>query len=366
MKKMIQTVLLTGALLLPRFCAAQAQPESKLSGPTLGLMFDAASASVRPILGIPGAATLGAPLSPGFAIAQAFVAPGGAHALAIEKQGFRLALVRASGAVVRNLTPAMVEAPDLIEFSPLGDTAAVYYRTSERLFVLTGLNGQSPRVVQADASTLPSAPHRIAVSEDATALLLAVPGNNAAALYFLPNVAPASRPADRGGMAPGAGSSSGSAVARRIGNFQSVSALRFAGASHDALVAEGSTNTVYAILDAPGAAQVSAIGSARDGLSNPVAVESLDTRRVLVANAGSNKLTMLYREGNSAESIACGCSPAVLHKLAGNSIYRLTVPSNGPLWVLDAGSSEARVLAVPPDRSQASTLAAVTAEGARR
>ena len=371
MRTIMQSVLLTCMLLLPRVCAAQGQSGSTLSGPTMGLMFDSAAAVIRPILGIPGAATLGTPLDPGFAFAQVVVAPGGEFALVVEKHGFRMAIVRASGEVVRNLTPAMSEAPDLIEFSPGGASAAVYYRISGRLLVLTGLNGPTPRVGQADTSTLPAPPSLLAVSEDASSLLLTVSTADTAAVYLLPNAPSATRQTSLkgfGGMVSGADAASEApavtGVARRVGNFRSITALRFAGSGHDAIVAEGTTNTVYLIQNASGAAQISALGSAGDGLSRPVAIEALDARRVLVANAGSDKLTMLYRDGTPSESIACGCSAVVLHQLAGTSVYRLTEPSNGPMWLLDAGGREARILAVPPDHSQ--TASTTVVEGAQR
>jgi len=113
------------------------------------------------------------------------------------------------------------------------------------------------------------------------------------------------------------------AVAQKVGTFQSVSALRFAGGSSDALVSDGAANAAYLIQNASGAAQTTALGSAQDGLSRPVAIEAMDARRVLVANAGANKLTILYRDGTPALSISCGCSPVVLYQLSGSSVYRL-------------------------------------------
>ena len=371
MRKIMQTALLTGVLLLPRLCAAQGQPGSTLIGPSLGLMFDSASAEIRPILGIPGAATLGAPLDAGFAVGQAVVAPRGDFALVVAKDDSSLAVVSASGGVLRNFAPAMGEAPDLISFSPGGSSAALYYRASRRLVVLTGLRSQTPQAVEADASSLPAAPSLIAVKEDAAALLLAVPLGEATGLYLLPN-----RPQAARSMSPketaaaalrselSAVSSPAHAVAQKVGSFQSVSALRFAAAGSDAFVADSAANAVYLVENASGAAHIAALGAARDGLFQPVAIETLDAKRVLVANAGAKTLTILYRDGSPVTSIQCGCSPTVLHQLSGNSVYRLTEPSQEPLWLLDAGGDELRIVAVPPDRSQSAPAAA--AEGAQR
>lgn len=334
MRTLINKTILTGMLLMPCVCAAQGTSGYALNGPSLGLMVEPASAAIRPILGVPGAATLGARLSPGFALDRAVVAPGGDFALALAKNDFRLAAIRAGGGAPQWLAPATGEAPDLIAFSPRGGAAALYYRTSGHLVLLSGLRTQAPQVLTVDPSSIPAAPTHVAVSEDAASLLLALPEGDAAALYFL----------------PAAGAASG--FARRLGTFQSVSELRFAGTSSDALLADGTANAVYLIQDVPGAAQIGALGSDRDGLSQPEAMDALDARRVLVVNAGNRNLTMLFRDGTPAASIQCGCTPAVLERLSGNSVYRLTAPSKEPMWLFDGGGAEARILAVPPDPAQ--------------
>ncbi len=334
MRTLMKKTIFAGALLLPCLCAAQGTSGYTLNGPSLGLMVEPVSAAIRPILGMPGAATLGVPLSPGFPVDRAVVAPGGDFALALARTDFRLAAVRVGGGAAEWLAPATAEAPDLIAFSPRGSSAALYYRTSGRLVLLSGLRTRSPQVVTVDPASIPASPNQLAVSEDAASLLLALPEGDAAALYYLPVVR------------------ASAGFARRLGTFQSVSGLRFAGTSSDALLADGKANTVYVIQNVPGAAHISALGSARDGLSQPEAMDALDARRVLVVNAGAQGLTMLFRDGTPAASIQCGCTPAVLEQLSGNSVYRLTAPSQEPMWLFDGSGTETRILAVPPDPPQ--------------
>jgi hypothetical protein len=376
MRTIMQTALLTGALLLPRVCPAQGQSGQSgyaLNGPSLGLMFDSASAAIRPILGIPGAATLGTPLSTGFAIGQAVVAPGGDFALVVAKDDFHLAVVRATGGAVQNLAPVMGGAPDFIALSPRGRSAALYYHASGRVLVLAGLRDQAPRTALVNTSTLRAAPSHVAVSEDGASLLLSVSEGDAAGLYYLPGYLPAEGSIGPKDVVPAAtthprdlqsAASAGAGFARSVGNFQSVSGLRFAGSGSDALIADGVANAVYLIQDVSGSQHISMLGSAQDGLSQPVAIEAMDAGGVLVANAGTRRLTMLYRDGTPAVSIPCGCAPSVLHQLAGNSVYRLTEPSKEPMWLLDAGGPELRIVAVPPDRSQTEPVAG--AKGAQQ
>lgn len=367
MRTNMKTMLVVGALLLPGLCPAQGISGYGLNGPSLGIIFDPHTAALRPILGIPGAATLGRPLISGFTVSRAFVAPGGDFALVVARDNARLVVLPAAGGAARWLTSASHERPDLVEFSPRGGSAAIYYRASGRLMVFSGLRDDTPRLVAVDTSSITGAPSQVAVSEDGGSLLLAVPEGGAAALYYLP-VARATNQRDAHGRAlPGdaaTGVTSDSVFARRLGSFQSVSGLKFAGNSADGLVADGKAGSAYLIQDVPGVAHISALGTQQDGLAEPAAIEAMDARRILVADSAGGKLTILYRDATPAVSIQCECTPAGLYRLPGNSVYRLTNPSNEPMWLLDAGGSEARIVAVPPGPSE--RAAAVNAEGAQR
>jgi hypothetical protein len=170
------------------------------------------------------------------------------------------------------------------------------------------------------------------VSEDGKSLLLATAESTSTALYYLPV--------------------SGSGAARRLGTFASAAALRFAGTGNDALVADRTADTVYLIQDVPGNAQIAALGTAQDGLSQPEALDAMDARRVLVLNGGAHNLTMLFRDGSPAQSVQCNCTPNALQQMPGNSVYRLTEAAHQPLWILDGSKEEGRFLAVPPDPPQ--------------
>jgi len=368
MRNHFWTIGVAGALLLPCLCAAQGTaPVYAMNGPSLGLVFDSESTMIRPILGIPGAATLGPALNPGFTVEEAFTAPGGDFVLAVSKDDRRVAAVSAGGAV-HWLTPATAEAPGTIEFSPDGSAAALYYRGSARLLVTTGLRGATPQVATVDPASVPGAPALVALSDDAASLLLAIPEGGDTALYYLPVNSAASATVRTGGVRSASSTPQPRAhnpFARRLGTFQSIAALRFVGSSSDALLADSKANAVYFIQSSSGAAQISAIGTATDGLAQPAAVDALDARRILVANAGTASLTILSRDGAPAISIPCASTPARLMRLPGNAVYRLTDLSKDPVWVLDASGAEPRILAVPPDPAQ-DTATAAAAKGARQ
>ena len=89
------------------------------------------------------------------------------------------------------------------------------------------------------------------------------------------------------------------------------------------------------------------IASGRDGLGAPIAVESDSAGRIFVADQAGN-VTILDRSHGSVVSLPCGCTPTGLFRLSGTATFRLTEPSDGPMWVLDASGADARIVAVPP------------------
>jgi hypothetical protein len=352
MQRFAKLVITFGGLLPPCLFAAQA-PGYAVSGPTLGLVADPAASSIRPILGIPGAATWGAPLAVDFATVRTAVAPGGDFALLVAREDYRLAIVRAAGGAAEwlQVEPAGA-APDTVSFSPRGRSVALYYRTARRLVVLNGMRDGTVQASEVDMAELPDPVGLLAVSEDGLSLLAAIQEGDSTAVYHL-SAAPAPRQAGLTAESTDENSATPAAIpagtpARRLAVFGTVSALEFVGESLDALVADAGANAVYLMRDASGAAQTVLLGSERDGLSKPVSVKVLDGRRVLVANGASGNITILYRDGASPSSIPCDCSLAGLSPLGG-AVFRLTEPSAEPLLLLDAGGVEPRIVVVPPE-----------------
>jgi hypothetical protein len=125
-------LLVAGALigLLP----AQENP---LSGPMEGFAFDAATKSLRPILGSLGSASLGAPIFGG--VTYASVAPHQNYALAF--QGDHCVLVSAMGSDQVSILKldGSFTVPEGVAWSGDGSTAILFSRTENWLQVLSGL-----------------------------------------------------------------------------------------------------------------------------------------------------------------------------------------------------------------------------------
>jgi hypothetical protein len=362
MQRLARLGVTFGVLLLPCIWAVQA-PDYAVSGPSLGLVASHTAGTIRPILGVPGAAMWGAPLAVDFATTRTAVAPGGDFALVVASEDFRLARVRATGGAPEWLpVEATGSAPDVVTFSPRGRSAVMYYQASGRLVVLSGLRDQTAQAIEVDTSSLPAAAKLLAVSEDGSSLLAAVQEGEATAVYFLTAAPAATRtrlsPASVDESEGGPETPPSGASARLLTVFGAVTALEFVGDSLDALVADASANSIYMLAGVGGAAQTVLLGSAREGVANPLSVKAPDDKRVLVANAGTGVITVLYRDGTSPLSIPCGCTLTGLDLLAGGGVYRLTEPSPEPLLLLDASGLEPRLVVVPPERTQPETAPA--------
>ena len=110
----------TLVLLAAAGCAGE---NSQLSGPVSGYVFDGARREVRPILGIPGASTIGEALDFGFAVSAAYVAPRQDAALVTAADGTVHLFQIQSGSAVELVLNGFATAPERVVFSS-SDTAA--------------------------------------------------------------------------------------------------------------------------------------------------------------------------------------------------------------------------------------------------
>jgi hypothetical protein len=301
---------------------AAAQTGTALSGPTMGLVFDSSQSALRPIRGIPGAATLGDPLNLGFALAAATVSPRQDFALALRADDSSLVLVRAGRSVA---IPKTRPAPALMVFNNAGTAAALYDSGAGRVQILTGLPDAAAVQSDVDISALAGPVAALAVDDAGTSLFLAAGAAETVALYRIAM----------------------DGASQFLASFRSVAALRLSATGREALLADSAAGAVYAIRDLQGAGRVETVVSGRDGLGAPIAVESDSAGRIFVADRAGN-LTILDRARGSVLSLPCGCAPTGLFRLSGTATFRLTEPSHAPMWVLDASGADPRSVAIPP------------------
>lgn len=295
-----------------------------LDGPRLGIMFDPAKKVLRPILGVPGAATLGQPLQLGVEFDTAAVSPLQDYVILTTGEPRTVELLTLGHLPLAPRPIHGVErAPDLITFSRGGGSAALYHKYRGLIQVITGLR-TSPRVSAELYLSGRSQPTALAVSEDGGAVLAGVDHS----VYWV----------------------SPSGEVPLIKGLSKITAIAFT-VGHTALVADGVKNEIYSVHAATTAANVEVVAGSKEGIHNPIALAfSRDNRHAFVANAKSGGIVKLdLQEKSAVEKISCGCGPAVLERLGADDVFRLTAASERPIWVLDAAGQKPRVVFVPVD-----------------
>lgn len=320
--------IIIGVLLAAALCAAQ-DTTARISGPVLGYVLEPETLGVRPVFGMPGAATLGPRLDLGADLDRAAIAQQAGYVLGAAGLERRVRLYRNLGGEISSTPLAEVPpGPERILLSPVGSAAALVYGPADPVAVLTGLPG-APEVRHA---ALPAGSRLWAVSDDGASLLISTPAGDAEAVHLVDA---------EGGL-------------RFLISAGKTEAGAFLPGSPDAVVADSSLNRVWW---ARGAGDVIPLAGEREGISGPVAVSvSRDSRRVVVANAATATVAVLDLSGGPASLVACQCQLTGLERLAGNAVFRLSDLSGEPLWVFDGDAPEARVVFVPPLTRQAEAL----------
>ena len=294
---------------------------ASIQGPELGLVFDSAKGELRQILGIPGAAVLGRPMALGVAVRKVAVSPLGDYVLAIGGE-HNDAMVFAVG---RN--PLVVSGADRgaeqIALSVGGKSAALYYKQTNRIEVVAGFPGE-PKVTAEYSLSSGQTLTAMAISDDGKMVLAAAGGR-----VFQVTT---------GGETP---------VAGDLGRVVSIT-IPTAG---EAFIADNARNEILRVKGIGAGIETDVVAGSKNGINSPVAVAvARDGSRAFVANAKPGTVSIIDLRGEAAvKTVDCACKPTGLDRLAGNEVFRLTEFSKQPIWTVDAGGTEARVLFVPAE-----------------
>jgi hypothetical protein len=313
-------------LLLTGLNKGEPRSPVKVGAPVLGFVFDREAAGLRPIVGVPGAATIAAPLDLGITISFAVVSPQQDFALALAGEDNHIVGLGLgpAGIVVRSITGLSPQA-DKIAFGPAGKSAALFYSAERRIAILTGLPNSPNVVSNIDVSTLAGTLTALAVRDDGATVLVGLSEGETGSLFRI----------DRDGNP------------LLLSILRYPSAIQFLHKGKDAIVADREDNKIYRIVDVPGNAQVIFMASEREEISTPIDFGvSADDSHVLIANSGTG-ITVLPLPGGAPESYSIEGGPSGLHRLRGNSVFLLTEPSQDPLLIFDGDSARPRIVIVP-------------------
>jgi hypothetical protein len=302
-------------LCFPVILAAQS-----IAVPHSGLIFDSSSKVFRPILGVPGAAIMGAVLDIHGEMHTVAACSQQQFALVASGREGGVTLIHLDTLKTSAIAPALLDTPDQIQLSAGCSAAAIYSAAANRLQVLTGLPAKP--VIAADLTLdLPAAVSSLAVSDDGLIVIAAVPGK---AVYLVP--------------------AAGRVVALQSIERDAVVAMH---GTQDAIVADQFSNSVTLIANAAGSPASTVLAGPDAGIDVPSGVW-FDTRsqNVVVANSGNGKIALLPLAGGTADLIACECQLGGLSPLTDRT-YELPSPSaSQPLRMLDLSSSPPRVVFV--------------------
>jgi hypothetical protein len=313
MKLLAIALLATPALLLAQTSGAA----GRFSGPVLGFVPGWNPTELQPILGVPGAARLGNPISLPNSVTQTFLAPGHWYALAAQGTSAPIAIVRLRGTAGIEQHPALTPLasamahPDLVAFSPGGAVAALYSQQSGRLQVFAGLP-DSPRLAS-DISNIEVAgiARALAISDDAQALLIA---DASGEVYTLsPNQALVS-----------------------IYHSTQVSALAFASQSHDAIVCDPVLGSAAALhLLAANAGVQTLQPPSTDGCQPQAAASTADGSTILIACPAQHLIWSVDRASGATNSYKVSGSPSALDNVGARDAFLMSpADEGGTRWLI--------------------------------
>ncbi|MBI2680405.1 MAG: hypothetical protein HYX25_05285 [Candidatus Solibacter usitatus] len=319
-------VTAVGALTL----STAAAQSPRMRGALSGFVFDPDARGVRPLLGIPGAATMGDPLLAGVDLQNAAVSPDGDYALAITNDGRGLlAILQLSGNTSVRALGAETAAGDTIELSPLGTYAVLYHHATQSLQVVKGLPGAPSLGQRMDVARHGGPLSAFAINDQGTVLMAAPAGQVGQVYVFASDGEP-----------------------HLISTVRHTADLAFINAT-DAVLADDRHNEVYLLRSVTGVTATLPLAREAQGLAHPQSVAvSRDQRTVYVANAGSADIIAINLSDGVTARYACPCAPSAVRRLNGTAVFRLTEPDDGPLWLFDGDSAQPRIVFVPASKAK--------------
>jgi hypothetical protein len=323
--------------------------------PVLGFVLDQ-SGGLRPVIGIAGSASVGAPLGLGFPVVRAAMPANPDYVLAMTgDSGWPVLLqVRGNTITVRPLTSllgntgakagkcyqanlfndrarsgcdvdsAAVDAPsgiDSIAVSPTGSAAGLLSQSEARIYAFSNLS-QAPALLGTFETGGLGSVSAFGISDDGSTVIVGASSPNPGTLYLI-----------NSGQAP-----------RMIAMIQHPAAVQFLRNNNSAIVADDIDNKIYQVTNG----QLLAIASADDGIAAPAGIGiSNNNQKVFVGNLASGAVTTLSLNGAVAQSIPCNCALTGIQPTSADSVFEVTGFSGGPISLFDGSSATARMIFVP-------------------
>jgi len=332
---------------------AQSSPQPSVSLPVLGFVVDDAH-HLRPLIGVVGSASVGAPFDLGFDVVSATMPSGKNYILATTANSWPVLLQPRGGTIVsRTMDSFVSQQPSLrqsdcsadrdhpssrrvgrecstepsvaddagtidrIALSPSGSAAALFSESQNRIYAFSNL-AQTPVLVgKFDLGAL-GALNAFAISDDGRTIVAGVSDSSSASLFLL-NL----------GQPP------------RFLASMNASSIAFLHTSDTAVIADNTDNKIYALVGG----QTLTLATTADGIATPVGIAvSKDNQRIFVGNSQTASVMTLAPNGSVIDSQPCNCALTGLHATNADSVFRLTDYTGGPVSIFEAIGSSPRII----------------------
>jgi hypothetical protein len=330
LRNRIYRILYVPVLIIYGFTTAFGAQElsSRIQGPVLGFAGDRATETIWPILGVPGASILGHPLQLEVDIRNAVISARQNLAIAVRREDGQSILIRLDTNWLEITELAGVSAaPDSVAVSPLGTAAAFFNQSSGIVQVVRGLPENPEIFHEFDARVISGSASQMAISDDGSCVLMIFEDGDESALWILNS-------------------------AGALWRFGAVhpSSIQFLAKRHDAIVADTAGHEIFVLKDLGETAIPIPLTSFDEEFGSlPLIAASEDGLIVVMTQAKSGRTTVIDVQTGTQTILQCQCEQGGLFRLRENALFQLNDVSERPLVLLDASSTEPRIILIPSD-----------------
>jgi hypothetical protein len=291
--------------------------------PVLGFVYGADRGELRPILGLPGASVFGGPLPVPLGVTSVYFPPGQNYALIEQRSGEFIGLMTFQGANEGSVIAicGAISQPDIVSFSPSGNTGALYSKAEGRLQVITGLPG-SPEVARIiPRDNLPDEVRFLALADDGVTLL---EGTVHGAVYLLPE----------------------DGSPRFLHSAGDLEGLVFVPGKSDVVVYDREAGTAFLLQEVNTTSSYVVLAEGLTGLGGNAFLQ-VSPSSAVIAGTNSNSLWQIGLQSLGVQNISLPGMPLMLQPLRTSGKYLLYYRAGLPAWIFDTSEEEGVVSFVP-------------------
>ncbi len=284
------------------------------SGPVEGFTFDPPTASLRAVIGFPGAASFGPPVMSGLEFASA--APQQNYALASQSGHFLLVTGLGSGIISTLAVPAITQLPEAVAWSVDGSFAVLYSRAGNWLQTVSGLPAAPVAGAYQSLASLDGPLSAVAVDAAGKQIAVAMSGGHSG-LYLMT-------------------ASQGFAPMLPLANPVAVS---FSTDGTQLFAIDAATRQLASLSLGSLAVQMTSL----DGLADPFAVQPGAGQKIYVASRSDRLLRQLNAAGVPvASDLELSFTPNGIQLFGANSfVVASRIEAGDPLWLVTNGTQPA-------------------------